>query len=82
MMPNDFLKLKNIELGYTFPASMRFMKATKMSSLRLYANANNVYAFINKMRHIGIDPETKETSDYSYVYPITTTLIFGLNIQF
>ncbi|WP_163175131.1 TonB-dependent receptor [Bacteroides sp. 51] len=82
MMPNDFFKLKNIELGYTFPSSMRFMQAAKISSLRLYANANNVYTFINKMRHIGIDPETRETSDYSYVYPITTTVVFGFTIQY
>lgn len=82
MMPNDFFKLKNIELGYTFPSSTGFMQAAKISSLRVYANANNIYAFVNKMRHIGIDPETKETSNYSYVYPITATVIFGFSIQY
>lgn len=82
MMPNDFLKLKNVELGYTFPASSRLIQTTGISSLRLYANGNNLHTFYSKMRHIGIDPETKESSNYSYVYPITTTIIFGLNIQF
>lgn len=82
MIPNDFFKLKNVELGYTFSNSKRFMQAAKISSLRIYANANNIYSFINKMRHIGIDPETKEASNYSYVYPITTTVVFGINIQY
>lgn len=85
-IPNDFLKLKNVELGYTFPATMRFLQATGMSSLRVYATGNNLYTFISKTKDIGIDPETKEpgnsSGNYSYVYPITMTVTFGVNIQF
>lgn len=82
MMSNDFLKLKNMEFGYNVPSSASFMKAAKISSFRIYLTGNNLYSIVNKMRHIGIDPETSESTNYSYVYPITTTVILGTNIQF
>jgi TonB-linked SusC/RagA family outer membrane protein len=82
MKSNDFLKLKNAELGYTFPSTMRFMQSSGISSLRIYATGNNLYTFINKMRDIGIDPEVRESQSYSYVFPTTTTVTLGFNIQF
>ena len=83
-IPNDFFKLKNAEIGYTFPVASRLIKNTAISSLRVYANGNNLYTFYSKLKKIGIDPETRELSatSYTWVYPITTTVIFGVNIQF
>jgi hypothetical protein len=83
MFSNDFFKLKNVELGYTFPSSKRFMRAAGISSLRISLSGNNLYTFHNKMRKLGIDPETREPrSGYTYVYPITSTYTLGFNIQF
>jgi len=80
MRSSDFFKLKNMEIGYTFPKSMRFIQAAGISSLRAYANGNNLYTFINKMREMGIDPETKDNA--TYIFPLTLTVTFGINIQF
>lgn len=80
MVSSNFFKLKNIELGYTVPSTSRFLKATGISSLRVYANANNLYTFKNKLSDIGIDPET--TDGNTYVYPLTRVISFGLSMQF
>jgi len=47
----SFIKIKNIQLGYTFPASV-----TKklFSRLRIYAQVKNAYTFTN---YSGFDPE-------------------------
>jgi hypothetical protein len=78
--PNDFFKLKNAEIGYTFPASKGFMKAAGISSLRLYASGNNIYTFVNHLKDLGVDPEMRDEA--SYLFPLTRTFVFGFNIQF
>lgn len=80
MVPSDHFKLKNIELGYSLPSKV--LKKSRISSVRFYATGNNVYTFFSKLKNIGIDPETKSTSNYSYVYPITSTFILGVTIQY
>ena len=79
LVSNNFFKLKNVEIGYTFQ-NKGFMKNAKISSLRIYANGNNLYTFKNKMKDKGIDPETTDGS--TYIYPLTSVFSFGLNIQF
>ena len=77
---SNFFKLKNVEIGYSFPVSKRFMQAVKISSLRVYANGNNIYSFINNMKDLGIDPEQRDGA--AYLFPLTRTIVFGLNVQF
>lgn len=86
-LPSDHLRIKNIEIGYSFPADSRFMKAAKISALRIYVNANNLWTMFDKMKAYGIDPETKDNlggseGDISYVFPLTRTTNIGVNIQF
>lgn len=86
-LSSDHLRLKNIELGYTFPQDLPFMRKAKISALRVYVNANNVFTLFDKMRSYGIDPETKDNlggaeGNISYVFPLTRTTNFGVNIQF
>lgn len=80
MYSNDYFKLKNIVIGYTFPAKSGFMKKTGLSSLRVYVSGNNVFTFKNAMKDMGIDPET--TDNTSYIYPLTRVFNMGVNIQF
>jgi TonB-linked SusC/RagA family outer membrane protein len=80
MFSNDYFKLKNVEIGYTFPSGSKFLQKTGMSSLRLYINGNNLVTFRNEMRELGIDPETTDGS--TYIYPLTRVFNTGLNIQF
>ncbi|MCL2436211.1 MAG: TonB-dependent receptor [Lentimicrobiaceae bacterium] len=77
---NNFFKLKNAEVGYTFPSTKRFMQAAGMSSFRIYASGNNLYSFINHMRDLGVDPEQRDQA--TYLFPLTRTMVFGFNVQF
>lgn len=82
MLSSDHFKLKNIELGYTIPSESSLLRRLKLSSVRLYATGNNIYTFPCRMTQIGIDPETKSSGSYSYVYPITATFVVGVSIQY
>jgi TonB-linked SusC/RagA family outer membrane protein len=86
-LSSDHLRLKNLEIGYRFPSSSRFLKRVGMSSLRVYVTTNNVFTLFNKMKDYGIDPETKDNiggyeGNISYVFPLTRTTMFGFNVQF
>ncbi len=64
----DFIRVKNITLGYTLPKSIKFIERA-----RVYADVANPFLFTN---FTGDDPE------YSGAYPVQKTFTVGLNIQF
>lgn len=71
----SFLRLKNAEIGYTFPK--KWTSKIKMSTLRIYVQAVNLATF----SHFKLwDPELE--SSYGNVYPLTRNVSFGLNINF
>jgi len=79
----DHIKLKNVEIAYTF-SKKSWIKKANLGSLRIYANANNLFTFKNKNLTEGIDPELihdKFTSEGA-IYPITRVINFGLKVQF
>lgn len=81
MYSSNHIKLKNIELGYSFSPNMRFMKFIGISSLRVFASANNVWTIWDCFPdNMAIDPETRDSN--TLMYPLTRTINFGLNIQF
>lgn len=83
MLSSDHLKLKNLEVGYTFPSSTQFLKSAGISSLRVYMHANNLFTLFDKMKNYGIDPETRDgIGTITYVFPLTRTTMFGFNVQF
>ena len=79
MVSSDHLKLKNIELGYTFDLG-KGGRNTILQAVRVYANANNVFTFRNALTPYGIDPETTDGS--TYVYPLTRIFMAGLSFRF
>jgi len=74
----SYLKLRSIEIGYTFPSSM--MKKVLINRLRTYVSANNVFT-IKKWwdddKFTGPDPEN---AGFGYMVPFTVTL--GVNVSF
>jgi TonB-linked SusC/RagA family outer membrane protein len=84
MVSNNHVKLKNVEIGYSFPANTPFMKHARITGLRIYANGNNLYTFKNALSKYGIDPETEDGSNggSTYIYPITRVFNIGINVQF
>lgn len=87
-----YLRLKNIQLGYTFPK--RWMNAVKIQSLRVYVSGDNLLTF-TKMAKM-FDPETvdgrewwdtdinqsSKTGNNGKVYPLSKVISFGINVNF
>jgi|GEM_PF-8135 len=77
---NNFIKLKNAEIGYTFPRTAALKKAS-ISGIRVYVNGDNLLIFNAPLTKYGIDPETTDVNS-AYIFPITRSFICGVNIQF
>lgn len=73
----SFLRIKNLTLGYTLPASLT--EKAHMSSVRVYAAGLNLYTFT---RYTGFDPEVGTSGIDNNVYPVTATYSVGINIGF
>ena len=71
----DFIKLKDITLGYSFPKKL--VEKIKMSKIEVYVNAKNVYTWTN---WIGLDPEFVGTNSRQTSVPQTRQIIFGLKL--
>jgi TonB-linked SusC/RagA family outer membrane protein len=72
-----YLRLKNIELGYTLPD--RVAGKVGASRLRVYVNAANLFSLDN-VRRYGIDPEISARA--AVVYPTQRLTLAGLNVSF
>jgi TonB-linked SusC/RagA family outer membrane protein len=77
----DYFRVRNIQLGYTFPTSVT--DRWGMTSVRIYANAQNALNFFN---YRGFTPEvggepTRAGVDNN-VYPMFATYNVGLNVSF
>jgi len=71
----SFIRLKNVELGYTLPKGM--LKAAGVQNLRLYVSGQNLVTWDNlAMSHL--DPEKNDPIGY----PITKMMSFGVNVTF
>ncbi|MFT4032020.1 MAG: TonB-dependent receptor [Siphonobacter sp.] len=76
----SFLKVRNINLGYTF--SEGILKALKVTSLRVYLAAQQPFNFSKyRSKYKGIDNETVDSVSSSQSYA-TRQFIFGLNAKF
>ena len=70
----DYLRIKNITLGYTFPN--KWMKKIHVQNLRLYFSGENLFTFTN---FPGMDPEFNSTTNY---YAMLKQYTFGVSIKF
>lgn len=77
----SFAKIKDIQLGYTLPASV--LKSKVISRLRLYAQVKNAYTFT---KYSGFDPEISggimDSGIDRGAYPQARTFSMGLDIKF
>ncbi len=71
----SYLRLRNVQLGYTLPK--RILQAAKINNLRLYLQAENPLCW-NHYKP-GWDPEINTSGNY---YPILATYTFGVNFNF
>lgn len=71
---SDYIRLKNVEFGYTIPKNIS--EKIKLNQMRTYVSAVNPYTFSRFAKKFW-DPEVSADS-----YPIQTTIFLGLNISF
>ncbi len=80
----SFFKIKQIQLGYSFPK--RLLNKIAVSNLRLYVSFDDWFTFT---KYPGLDPETSGYGssgsamaiDYGS-YPISKKVVFGVNVSF
>ncbi len=77
----DYLRLKNLTLGYTLPSSIT--KMAKINKVRFYVSVENLLTFT---KYSGYDPEIggdvfSYGIDYG-IYPQARTILGGINITF
>lgn len=73
----SYLRLKNIQLGYTF--NPRITSRAFIKKLRIYISSHNLLTFTN---YSGLDPEVGGWGVDSGIYPQLRTYMLGLNLQF
>jgi TonB-linked SusC/RagA family outer membrane protein len=78
----SFLRLQNLTLGYTLPVAM--LDKLKMSKLRVYASANNLFTI---SKYSGLDPAVGGAADTNFGidvgnYPVTRSYTLGVNLGF
>ncbi|UOQ79072.1 SusC/RagA family TonB-linked outer membrane protein [Hymenobacter sp. 5516J-16] len=79
----NYLRLKNIQLGYTIPKSLTSM-VPSLGSVRFYVTGTNILTFT---KYTGFDPETPGTGFFSRgiddgSYPNVRTVIGGVQLNF
>jgi TonB-linked SusC/RagA family outer membrane protein len=82
---SDYLKLRNIELGYTFPCK-KWSKANYVKSIRVFVGAQNLFTITG---YQGFDPDISTNGSSATAqgldlntYPAYRTFNFGAKVTF
>ena len=75
----DYLRLKNITLGYTLPKHISRYIGLTNGSLRVYVSIDNVATITG---YSGIDPEVGNYGLDAGIYPSSRFFNFGVNFNF
>ncbi|HBO26581.1 TonB-dependent receptor [Culturomica sp.] len=78
----DFIRLRQIQLGYTLPKA--WLNKINMEKIRVYVSADNLWTWT---KYSGVDPEFAQeevlnTGIDSSIYPFTKSCVFGLQVTF
>ncbi|MBQ3634053.1 MAG: TonB-dependent receptor [Bacteroidales bacterium] len=74
-----YMRLKNIQLGYTLPETL--VSKWGLSNVRFYLSGENVLTISDMPKQF--DPETIDNrDDHNNGYPLSRTFAFGLNLTF
>jgi TonB-dependent starch-binding outer membrane protein SusC len=72
----SYLRLKNLEVGYSLTNMYPFPKIAQ--SVRLYISGQNLLTHTN---YTGLDPESTDILDRG-TYPQSKAILFGINVRF
>jgi TonB-linked SusC/RagA family outer membrane protein len=78
----SFLRVKSLQVGYSFPAS--WLQRIGVEGLRVFGNVNNLYTLT---KYEGYDPEVGDSNPLnsgvdSGSYPVPRTTMFGIQLSF
>jgi len=78
----SYLRIKQIQLGYTLPKSMT--SKIGLNRVRAYVSLDDYFTFTN---YEGMDPEAGSSEDNRQgidkgLYPLTKKFMFGLSVNF
>lgn len=73
----SYLRLKNLEIGYTLPANL--IKKAKIENARIYLSGVNLLTWTEEEDY---DPEKKSNDDRNRDYPQSKVYSIGVNITF
>ena len=73
MFNGSYFRLKNLTIGYTLP--QQWTNAIGINKTRFYVSGSDIFCISNFPK--GWDPEMGATD-----YPITTSLILGVQVNF
>ncbi len=77
LINGDYLRLKNIQLGYSLPKAL--LRNTPLQFVRFYANAFNLLTWDKVKR---VDPESNPDRNNGQFYPQQRIMNFGVNVTF
>ena len=78
MMPSDYVRLKNLTLGFTLPT--RLAKKAGFDRMRAYMSGNNLLTF--KSKDLYVDPEGPASGFVYFSAPAMRTVTFGVELGF
>ncbi len=78
LLNGAYLRIKNISLGYTIPAT--FTKRAGISRLRIFATGENIFEFSTIKKYV--DPEAINQGSSAWAYPFQRRYAFGVNLDF
>jgi TonB-linked SusC/RagA family outer membrane protein len=77
----SFVKVRNINFGYTF--APKIVQKLGIESLRLFASIQQPFIWSSyRSKYNGVDPETQTNKVDRNVTPATSISTFGLNVKF
>ena len=78
----SFFRIRNIQVGYTFPS---YWFRNKVQKLRTYVNAENLFTITG---YSGYTPDINNSQNATsrgfdnFIYPINRVLMIGANLTF
>uniref|UniRef100_A0AB33JU43 TonB-dependent receptor n=1 Tax=Prevotella sp. GTC17262 TaxID=3236797 RepID=A0AB33JU43_9BACT len=78
LMPNDYLRLKNLTVGFSAP--QQWIRRYGLNKARLYFSANNLLTW--KSDDMFVDPETPTDGLCTFEMPALRTFTFGVELSF
>jgi TonB-dependent starch-binding outer membrane protein SusC len=74
----SYLRLKNLEIGYSLGSLRTNSKLAALQNVRLYVSGQNLFT---RTKYTGLDPESTDILDRG-TYPSSRAFLFGSNVKF